>query len=104
MPTQWQTYPVEFKGGLITNSSPLQQGINSPGSARTLRNFEPSIEGGYRRIEGFTKFDSTTVPPYGMPKVQGSGQSGLGLPTDRLSTALRALERMNKTIDKKKLD
>ena len=86
MPTQWQTYPVEFKGGLITNSSPLQQGINSPGSARTLRNFEPSIEGGYRRIEGFTKFDSTTVPPYGMPKVQGSGQSGTTLNIANINT------------------
>ena len=86
MPTQWQTYPVEFKGGLITNASPLQQGINSPGSARTLRNFEPSIEGGYRRIEGFTKFDSTTVPPYGMPKVQGSGQSGTTLNIANINT------------------
>jgi len=86
MPTQWQTYPVEFKGGLITNISPLQQGINSPGSARTLRNFEPSIEGGYRRIEGFNKFDSTTVPPYGMPKVQGSGQSGTTLNIANINT------------------
>jgi len=86
MPTQWQTYPVEFKGGLITNISPLQQGINSPGSARTLRNFEPSIEGGYRRIEGFNKFDSTTVPPYGMPKIQGSGQSGTTLNIANINT------------------
>ena len=33
MPTTWSTYPIEFKGGLITNISPLQQGINSPRSA-----------------------------------------------------------------------
>ena len=26
----WQTYPVEFRGGLITNLSPLQQGANAP--------------------------------------------------------------------------
>lgn len=76
MPTQWQTFPIEFKGGLITNISPLQQGINSPGSARVMRNFEPSIEGGYRRIEGFNKFNSNFIPAYGSPKVQGSGQSG----------------------------
>ena len=44
MPTKWQTYPIEFREGLITNMSPLQQGINSPGSARELKNFEPSIE------------------------------------------------------------
>ena len=26
----WQTYPVEFRGGLVTNLSPIQQGINLP--------------------------------------------------------------------------
>jgi hypothetical protein len=79
MPTQWQTFPVEMRGGLITNVSPLQQGINFPGSARSLINFEPSIEGGYRRIEGFNKFDENHVPPYGEPLVQGSGQTGTTL-------------------------
>lgn len=79
MPTNWQTYPVEVKGGLVTNTSPLQQGINMPGSARRLVNFEPSIEGGYRRIEGYNKFDTAYIPPYGEPKVQGSGQSGTTL-------------------------
>lgn len=79
MPTAWQSFPVEFKGGLITNISPLQQGINAPGSARIMRNFEPSIEGGYRRIEGYTKFDDTYVPPYGDVLVQGSGQTGTSL-------------------------
>ena len=75
----WQTYPVEFRGGLITNLSPLQQGINAPGSARILRNFEPSVEGGYRRIEGFTKFDSAIIPPYGAPVVHGASQTGTTL-------------------------
>jgi hypothetical protein len=41
-----------------------------------LRNFEPSVEGGYRRVEGFDKYDSAFVPAYGTPVVQGSGQSG----------------------------
>jgi hypothetical protein len=79
MPTQWQTFPVEMKGGLITNVSPLQQGINFPGSARSLINFEPSVEGGYRRIEGYEKFDENFVPAYGEPLVQGSGQTGTSL-------------------------
>jgi len=57
----WQTYPVEFSGGLITNLSPVQQGANLPGSARQLRNFEPSVEGGYRRINGYTKYSTTQV-------------------------------------------
>ena len=66
MPDRWQTYPFEFKGGLITNLSPFQQGVQAPGSARILRNFEPSIFGGYRRIEGFSKFDSIEVPNTGV--------------------------------------
>ena len=75
----WQTYPVEFRGGLVTNLSPLQQGINAPGSARILRNFEPSVEGGYRRIEGYDKYDDVIIPPYGAPVVHGDGQSGTTL-------------------------
>jgi len=54
----------------------LQQGLKQPGSARVLQNFEPSVKGGYRRINGFTKYDDAIVPPYGSPLVQGSGQSG----------------------------
>jgi len=76
MPTTRQTYPVEFRGGLITNMSPLQQGINAAGSARVLKNFEPSIEGGYRRIQGYTKYNSSIIPPYGDPVVNGASQSG----------------------------
>ncbi len=79
MADAWQTYPFEFKGGLISSLSPLQQGTNAPGSARTLKNFEPSIDGGYKRIEGFTKYDSAFVPAYGFPKVHGSGQTGTTL-------------------------
>ena len=79
MPTAWETYPIEVKGGLVTNISPLQQGITAPGSARRLVNFEPSIEGGYKRILGYTKFDTAYVPPYGQPLVQGSGQTGTAL-------------------------
>ncbi len=79
MPTAWQTFPVEIKGGLISNLAPLQQGLVAPGSARRLVNFEPSIEGGYRRIQGYTKFSTEFIPPYGEPLVQGSGQSGTSL-------------------------
>ena len=59
---EWSTFPIEFKGGLVTNLSPLQQGINLPGTARELQNFEPSIEGGYRKVLGFTKINSAQVP------------------------------------------
>lgn len=79
MALPWQSYPVEFTGGLITNVSPLQQGVNAPGSARILRNFEPSIEGGYRRIKGYEKYDTDLIPPYGAPVVHGGSQSGTTL-------------------------
>lgn len=76
---RWQTYPVEFRGGLVTSLSPLQQGIQEPGSARVLRNYEPSVDGGYRRILGFQKFDNAIVPYYGAAVVQGGGQTGTTL-------------------------
>ena len=86
MPDRWQTYAIEFDGGLITNLSPLQHGAKAPGSARVLRNFEPSIEGGYRRIEGFDKYDDNLVPPYGAPVVHGSGQTGTSLVLGNIHT------------------
>lgn len=76
---KWQTYPVEFKGGLVSNLSPLQHGIQQPGSARVLRNYEPSVEGGYKRILGYQKFDTAIVPYYGNAVVQGGGQTGTTL-------------------------
>lgn len=66
MPDRWTTYPFELKGGLITNLSPLQHGLTAPGSARILRNFEPSIFGGYRRIEGYSKHDTNALTNTGV--------------------------------------
>ena len=56
MATQWRTFPFEFRGGLISNLSPLQHGTNAPGSATILQNFEVAKTGGYAKIKGFTKF------------------------------------------------
>ena len=65
MPTQWSTFPMEFKGGLISNLTPLQQGVNAIGSATTLQNFEANKEGGYSKLKGFSKFSDTEVPGTG---------------------------------------
>lgn len=65
MATNWQTFPIEFKGGLISNLSPLQQGANAVGSATILQNFEPARSGGYSKIRGYTKADSSVVPGSG---------------------------------------
>ena len=79
MPTNRETFPIQFSGGLISNMSPLQQGLQMPGSARILRNFEPSIEGGYKRILGYDKYDLDIIPPYGIPVVHGASQTGTTL-------------------------
>jgi len=57
----WKTYPVTFSGGLKDDSDPLYLAAQMPGAARELTNYEPSIRGGYTRIQGFAKFDSNTV-------------------------------------------
>ena len=61
MATQWQTFPIEFRGGLISNLSPLQQGTNAVGSATILQNFEASKEGGYAKIKGYEKYSDTEI-------------------------------------------
>ena len=61
MPDQSQTQPTAFncQGGLILNRSTFMM---QPGEALELENFEPDIEGGYRRINGFSKYLSAVVP------------------------------------------
>ncbi len=61
MATTWQTFPIEFKGGLISNLSPIQQGANAVGSATVLQNFESNKEGGYSKIKGYEKYSSTVL-------------------------------------------
>jgi hypothetical protein len=44
---------ISLDGGLVLNKDPFTQ---SPGSALQLQNFESSIKGGYRRINGTNKY------------------------------------------------
>ena len=46
-------------GGLVLNKDVYDM---APGEALQLINFEPSTEGGYRRLNGTTKYNSTIVP------------------------------------------
>ena len=61
MADQSQTVPSAFncEGGLVLNKSTFMM---QPGEALELENFEPDIEGGYRRINGFSKYVSVVVP------------------------------------------
>jgi hypothetical protein len=71
MPTNWETFPIKFEGGLRTDLGRLDQGMQFPGTATSLVNFEPSIRGGYQRIEGFNKFDPADVDPLQTNPVKG---------------------------------
>lgn len=57
--SQTQAFPFICEGGLIANRSTF---IMQPGQAIQLENFEPDIEGGYKRIQGFTKHIGFIVP------------------------------------------
>ena len=61
MPDMSQVQPVAFncEGGLVLNRSTFMM---QAGEALELQNFEPDIEGGYRRISGFSKYVSAIVP------------------------------------------
>ena len=61
MPDLSQTQPFSFscQGGLVLNQPTFNM---QPGQALELENFEPDIDGGYRRIDGFKKFVNHIVP------------------------------------------
>ena len=60
-----QPYTVACDGGLVKSANQIDL-LKTPGVARELRNFEVSIEGGYRRINGFSKFGGgSAVQPTG---------------------------------------
>tara|TARA_R100001129_G_scaffold36480_1_gene24706 strand:- start:253 stop:1764 length:1512 start_codon:yes stop_codon:yes gene_type:complete len=61
MPDASQVQPVAFncEGGLVLNRSTF---LMQAGEALELVNFEPDIEGGYRRINGFAKYNTNVVP------------------------------------------
>ena len=67
MPDQIASLKVVSAGGLNSNENHLDLSDNNPGSATRLVNYEPSLFGGYRRIEGFSKYDSA----YGEVTVAG---------------------------------
>ena len=52
-----QPYTVACEGGLVTASNQIDL-LRRPGVATELENFEVSIEGGYDRNNGITKYDA----------------------------------------------
>lgn len=52
-------YVFACQGGLVLDQSTFAM---QPGMALELTNFEPDIQGGYRRISGYSKWNSNIVP------------------------------------------
>src|SRR5574343_562034 len=59
---RWQSQVVVCRGGLDVSTDVLTQGTSLTGTARVLQNYEPAVEGGYRRISGYTLWDEDEVP------------------------------------------
>jgi len=61
MPDQSGLNPFVFplEGGLVLDRSTFSM---QPGMALELENFEPDVSGGYRRINGYTKWNTNIVP------------------------------------------
>lgn len=57
MPDRIQSFKVLCEGGLNSNQHHLELSERTPGAATSLINFEPSLSGGYRRMEGFSLYD-----------------------------------------------
>lgn len=65
MADRWQTFKATFDGGLMLNQDALTLGTTNPGAAVIHTNYEPSLLGGYRRVNGYQKFDAAIVPGSG---------------------------------------
>ena len=65
MADRWQTFKATFEGGLMLNQDALTLGATAPGAAVIHVNYEPSLLGGYRRINGYQKYGDVPVPGTG---------------------------------------
>ncbi len=92
MPDQITSYKLISSGGLNSNENHLDLSDNNPGSATRLVNYEPSLFGGYRRIEGYGEYDSD----YGEVTVAGQTTAtgkvlGLAIFKDDVANATRII-------------
>jgi len=58
MPDRIESFKLVCRGGLNSNENHLDLADNQPGAATRLVNYEPSLFGGYRRLEGYEAFDT----------------------------------------------
>ena len=77
MPDNIESYKVLCQGGLTTSENHLALAEQETGSATRLVNYEVSLYGGYRRINGFSKYDAT-YSEVGVSNTQASGSVSEG--------------------------
>ena len=64
-----QPFTVACAGGLVTSANSIDL-LRTPGVATVLQNFESSTSGGYRRINGYEKFGTTSATkPTGLQQI-----------------------------------
>ena len=106
MPDSSQVQPAAFncEGGLVLNRSSF---LMKPGEALVLENFEPDVEGGYRRMNGYRKYVNQLVPQtassseriigvanFASKIIAARGEKVYNAASTELSTAIAANETM----------
>tara|TARA_R110000744_G_scaffold154462_2_gene269261 strand:+ start:8423 stop:9925 length:1503 start_codon:yes stop_codon:yes gene_type:complete len=61
------TQSLILEGGVMSNLPTIDQGMRFPGSLQFGQNLEPDYDGGYSRVQGYTKYDAATVDGSGSP-------------------------------------
>ena len=107
MPDSSEVQPAAFncEGGLVLNRSTF---LMQPGEALVLENFEPDVEGGYRRMNGYRKYVNHIVPQtssssekiigvanFGNKVIACRGQKIFGAASTELSLAISASTSMS---------
>lgn len=65
-----ETFPIACRGGLDTTTN-TQELLQKPGWATRLVNFEPSNDGGYRRISGYQVLGAGRTPGTEQSRIKG---------------------------------
>lgn len=98
-----QTFPISCRGGLDLSSN-TQELLKKPGWAIELVNFEPAVDGGYRRISGFTKFGNGTIPSGGASSIDGLKIYNNGVITAKTSNVYYTYDGVDYIVLNKSMD
>lgn len=58
---RWQTAHFAFAGGITDSTDELTSSQQNPGALGDAINYETGLQGGYRRINGYTQFETAAV-------------------------------------------